>query len=146
MAATVGPQSGLLMTFYKDVSGTLKKFAAGVSRDINIDFATIDVTSDDDAGWAAFIAGIKNWSGSFEGIFEEDSSVGTDAISFKDLVDDGIAGTKITVVFTTNVVDNIKLSGSALINNVAQTSAIGEGIKFTCGIQGTGALTPGVVA
>ncbi len=146
MAATTGPQSGLLMTFYKDVSGTLKKFAAGVSRDININFPTIDVTSDDDGGWAAKIASIKDWGGSFEGIFEEDSSVGTGAISFLDLVTDGIAGTAITVVFTTNVTDNIKFSGTALITGVTQTSSITDAIKFTCNIEGTGTLTPGVVA
>jgi predicted secreted protein len=145
MAATSGPQSGYLVSFYIDVSGTLKRFCDGISRDLSIDFDTIDVTSDTGERWKEYIAGLKGFSGNFEGNFVEDSSAGSDLISFKELYDYATAGTAVTVAFTSQVTDNIKFSGLCLINNLSITSPIGDRLTFTCGLLGTGALTVGVV-
>lgn len=77
---------------------------------------------------------------SVEGMFEEDGSVGS-AISWKEILTDLIAGTSVTIVMTSNVSGDIKLSGAAFFSDLNLTAPRNDVATFTASIQGTGALT-----
>jgi predicted secreted protein len=83
---------------------------------------------------------------SFEGIFEEDGSVGSSSLSAKDIIADLVAGELITVIMTSNVTGDMKLSGSALLTNFAWSAPVNDVATFSCSLQGSGTLTVGTVA
>lgn len=56
------------------------KVAEIKSWTINCDADNIDVTSFDSNGWKEFLAGLKEWSGSFEGNFKPDDTNGQRAL------------------------------------------------------------------
>jgi len=105
----------------------------------------IDVTSKDSAGWKEFITGEKGYTLSIEGIFEEDGSVGAGALSWKDVITDLTAGTSVTIVMTSNVSGDLKLSGAAFFSNLNLSAPNNDKATFTATIQGTGALTVGTI-
>lgn len=142
--ATTGLVNGTLIALYKDVSGTLTKIANLTSTDFEITKDTIDATNKDGAGnYKEFLVGLSNWTMSAEGIFEEDGS--TTNFSPKDLLDDMIAGDEITVVMTSNVSGDLKLTGSAVMTSFAWNAPVNDVATFSCSLQGSGALTVGVV-
>jgi predicted secreted protein len=81
---------------------------------------------------------------SIEGIFEEDGSVGT-GLSFEDLVSDAVAGDYITVVMTSNVTGDLKVSGSALITDITWSAPVNDVATFSANLQGSGTLTVATV-
>ncbi len=143
--ATTGLVNGTLVSLYKDVSGTLTKIANGTSADFEVTKDTIDATNKDGGSYKEFLVGLSSWTMSFEGIFEEDGSVGSGFLSAKDILDDLIAGTLITVVMTSNVSGDLKLSGSALLTNFAWSAPVNDVATFSCSLQGSGTLTVGAV-
>lgn len=143
--ATTGLVNGTLVSLYKDVAGTLTKIANGTSADFEITKDTIDATNKDGGSYKEFLVGLSSWTMSFEGIFEEDGSVGAGLLSAKDVIDDLIAGTLITVVMTSNVTGDLKLSGSALLTNFAWSAPVNDVATFSCSLQGSGTLTVGAV-
>ena len=81
---------------------------------------------------------------SVEGMFEEDASVGS-LLSWKEIMTDLMAGTVVTIVMTSNVSGDLKLSGSALFSDLKLTAPHNAVSTFTASIQGTGALTVGTI-
>ena len=79
----------------------------------------------------------------FEGLYEEDGSV--TGQSAKEVLADLMTGALITVVMTTNVSGDMKLSGSALLTNFAWNAPVNDVSTFTCSLQGSGTLTVAVV-
>ena len=142
---TTGPVNGTLIAIYKDISGTLTKIANATSNSFDITADMIDVTSKDSAGWKEFITGEKGYTLSIEGIFEEDGSVGAGALSWKDVITDLTAGTGVTIVMTSNVSGDLKLSGAAFFSNLNLSATNNDKATFTATIQGTGALTVGTI-
>jgi predicted secreted protein len=51
----------------------------------------------------------------------------------------------ITVVMTSNVSGDLKLSGSALLTNFAWSAPVNDVATFSCSLQGSGTLTVGAV-
>lgn len=143
--ATTGLVNGTLVSLYKDVSGTLTKIANGTSADFSMTKDTIDATNKDGGSYKEFLVGLNSWTMNFEGLFEEDGSVGA-GLSAKDMLSDLVAGSLVTVVMTSNVTGDLKLSGSALLTNFAWTAPVNDVSTFTCALQGSGTLTIGVVA
>jgi TP901-1 family phage major tail protein len=141
--ATTGLVNGTLVALYKDVSGTLTKVANLTSTDFELSKDTIDATNKDGGNYKEFLVGLSGWTMNAEGIFEEDA--GVTGISAKDLLDDIIAGAPITVVMTSNVEDDLKLSGSAIITSFAWNAPVNDVSTFSVSLQGTGALTVGTV-
>ena len=97
----------------------------------------IDVTGMDDAGVKEFLAGLTEWSGSFEGF-----ATGTVAGS--------VPGTSIAAaVFASSVTAGApKLTAPALggfITGLKVSSAVEGAVKVSCTFQGSGALGYGVV-
>ena len=142
--ATTGLMNGTLVSLYKDVSGTLTKFANGTSADFSITKDTIDATNKDGGAYKEFLVGLNSWTMNFEGLYEEDGSV--TGQSPKEVLADLITGALITVVMTTSVTGDMKLSGSALLTNFAWTAPVNDVSTFTCSLQGSGTLTIGTVA
>jgi predicted secreted protein len=142
--ATTGITNGTLIAIYKDVSGTLTKIANATSNDFEITKDMIETTNKDSAGAKEFIAGEYGYTMSVEGMFEEDASVGA-SISWKEILTDLLAGTSVTIVMTSNVTGDIKLSGAALFSNLSLSAPKNDVTTFTASIQGTGALTVGTV-
>ena len=141
--ATTGLVNGTLIALYKDVSGTLTKIANLTSTDFELTKDTIDATNKDGSNYKEFLVGLSNWTMSCEGIFEEDGS--TTNFSPKDLLDDMIAGDAITVVMTSNVTGDLKLTGSAVMTSFAWNAPVNNVATFSCSLQGSGALTVGTV-
>ena len=143
MATTTGLVNGTLVALYKDVSGTPTKIANLTSTDFELSKDTIDATNKDGGSYKEFLVGLSGWTMNAEGIFEEDGSA--TGVSAKDLLDDIIAGLPLTVVMTSNVTGDIKLSGSAIITSFAWNAPVNDVSTFSVSLQGTGALTVGTV-
>lgn len=142
--ATTGLVNGTLVSLYKDVSGVLTKFANGTSADFSITKDTIDATNKDGGSYKEFLVGLTSWTMNFEGLYEEDGSV--TGQSPKEVLGDLMTGALITVVMTSNVTGDLKLSGSALLTNFAWNAPVNDVSTFTCSLQGSGTLTVGTVA
>jgi predicted secreted protein len=143
--ATTGITNGTLIAIYKDVSGTLTKIANATSNDFEVTKDMIESTNKDSAGWKEFIVGEGGYTMSVEGMFEEDGSVGA-SISWKEIMTDLLAGTSVTIVMTSNVSGDLKLSGSAFFSNLSLSAPKNDVTTFTASIQGTGALTVGTIS
>jgi len=141
--ATTGLVNGTLVALYKDVSGTLTKVANLTSTDFELSKDTIDATNKDGGSYKEFLVGLSGWTMNAEGIFEEDG--GVTGISAKDLLDDIIAGDAVTVVMTSNVTGDLKLSGSAVITSFAWNAPVNDVSTFSVSLQGSGALTVATV-
>jgi len=141
--ATTGLVNGTLIALYKDVAGTLTKVANATSSDFELSRDTIDATNKDGGAYKEFLVGLAGWTMNAEGIFEEDASA--TGISAKDLLDDVIAGTPITVIMTSNVSGDLKVSGSAIISSFAWNAPVNDVATFSVSLQGTGALTVGTI-
>jgi len=142
--ASTGITNGTLIAIYKDVAGTLTKIANATSNDFSITKDMIETTNKDSAGAKEYIAGEYGYTMSVEGMFEEDASVGA-SISWKEILTDLIAGTSVTIVMTSNVSGDIKLSGAAFFSDLNLTAPQNGVATFTASIQGTGALTVGTI-
>ena len=142
--ASTGITNGTLIAIYKDVAGTLTKIANASSNDFSITKDMIETTNKDSAGEKEYIAGEYGYTMSVEGMFEEDASVGA-SISWKEILTDLIAGTSVTIVMTSNVSGDIKLSGAAFFSDLNLTAPRNDVATFTASIQGTGALTVGTI-
>jgi len=138
--ASTGITNGTLIAIYKDVAGTLTKIANATSNDFSISKDMIETTNKDSAGAKEYIAGEYGYTMSVEGMFEEDASVGA-SISWKEIITDLIAGTSVTIVMTSNVSGDLKLSGAAFFSELNLTAPQNDVATFTASIQGTGALT-----
>ena len=143
--ATTGITNGTLIAIYKDISGSLTKIANATSNDFTITKDMIETTNKDSAGAKEYIAGEYGYTMSVEGMFEEDGSVGA-LISWKEIITDLLAGTSVTIVMTSNVTGDLKLSGSAFFNDLKLTAPQNAVSTFTASIQGSGALTVSTIA
>mgnify|MGYP000865731183 CR=1 FL=1 len=140
-----GTINGTLLRLYVDDSGTLKPIANLVSNDISFTKDLIEVTSKSSAGSKEFMYGHFGASGSFEGRFEESTSIGTTEYSFEELYTAMVAGTNLTVVFTTNVTADRKYTGSALLGGLSLSAPDNDAASFTGDITITGAVAQAAV-
>ena len=141
--ATTGLVNGTLIALYKDVAGTLTKVANATSSDFELTRDTIDATNKDGGQYKEFLVGLAGWTMNAEGIFEESASA--TGISAKDLLDDVVAGTAITVVMTSNVSGDLKVTGSAVITSFSWNAPVNDVATFSVSLQGSGSLTIGTV-
>jgi len=121
----------------------LTKVANATSSDFELTRDTIDATNKDGGQYKEFLVGLAGWTMNAEGIFEEDGSA--TGVSAKDLLDDVIAGTAITVVMTSNVSGDLKVTGSAVITSFAWNAPVNDVATFSVSLQGSGSLTVGTV-
>lgn len=100
---------------------------------IDCEADNIEITNFDSNGWKEFIAGLKEWSGSFEGNFKPTDTTGQAA-----LITAWQNGT--TVSLELRIDATKKLAGSAYVNFSIEMPVDDKG-SFSCDFQGTGQLT-----
>jgi predicted secreted protein len=93
----------------------------------------IDVTSFDSNGWKEFLAGLKEWSGSFEGNYKNDDTNGQKAI-----IGAWLASQSLEI--TLEVTAGVTFKGDAFFTLSLETP-VDDKASFSCDFQGTGALT-----
>lgn len=142
--ATSGTINGTYLRLFVDVSGTLKPIANLISNDMTFTKDLLEVTSKSSSGSKEYMYGHFGGTGSFEGRFEDDT-VSTSEYSFEELLDAMLAGTTLSVVFTTNVTGDLKYSASALLGSLSLSGADNDPASFTGDITITGAVTKGTV-
>lgn len=92
----------------------------------------IDITSFDSAGWKEFLAGLKEWSGSFEGNF-----VPTDTNGQVALINAWVNGESVSLELRIDATR--KFSGNAFVKLSIETP-VDDKASFSCDFQGTGQL------
>jgi len=143
--ATTGIANGTLVSLYKTISTTPTKIANGRSTSADISIDMIEITTKDSAGYKEYIAGEKGGTFEFEGLLEQDGSIGGSLVSPSDLVTDALAGTAITVRWSTQVSGDTYYESSAIISNVNFSAPNNDAATFTCSLQMTGTITQGTV-
>lgn len=93
----------------------------------------IDITSFDSAGKKEFLAGLTEWSGSFEGNYKSDDTNGQKAI-----IAAWAAGS--SVELTLQVSAGVTFVGDAYVKPSIEVP-VDDKASFSCDFQGTGALT-----
>ena len=103
------------------------------SLDIGID--ALDTTDCESANdWKEFIAGLKNWSGSFSGNWDY-----TDTNGQKVAIDDALAATN---VYLELFVDGTHYwSGEVIITGISAGASVADKVTINCSFQGTGAIS-----
>ncbi len=106
---------------------------------LDCDADDIDVTNFDSDGWKEFLAGLKEWSGSFEGNFVyDDPTDGSGKKGQKTIFEAWTSGTKVKIGL--KVSDAISFEGDSLLKPSVETPH-NEKASFSCNYQGTGKLT-----
>lgn len=144
--ATNNPVNGTALALYIDESGTLRKVGNLTSNDFDISADMIEVSSKSSAGWKEFIKGDMGATFTFEGIYEEDTSLGTSERSFADLYNLLVGSSTATLVFTTNSTGDDKYSAAAIISNLKLGAPYNDKATFSGTAQITGAITKGTVS
>lgn len=120
-------------------SGSFKVGAVKVASlknwkfDIDVDMK--DISNFSSNGWKEFIAALKGFTGSVEG----DWAITTDTTGQKALQDALLGGTTVSAVFDVDGTHNY--AGSVFVKKVSANEPVDDTVKFSCDLQGTGALT-----
>lgn len=97
----------------------------------------IDVTNFDSNGWKEFLAGLKEWSGSFEGNFIYSDPATGGSKGQKAIFNAWLSGEAVEI--SLNVNGSISLEGDALLKPSIEVPH-DDKASFSCDYQGTGAL------
>lgn len=104
---------------------------ASWSLDLGAD--DIDTTNFDSEGWKEFLAGLKDWSGSFEGNLDPEDTAGQGA-----LITAWLNGSEVSLELVVN--SSMTFSGKALVKLSIEMPVDDKG-SFSCDFQGSGPLT-----
>ena len=130
---TSGIMNGSLVGVY--VNGSVK-VANCVTSEFSVNMAVRDTTNKDNSGWKTGLGGVKSWSGSCSGMFDQSANYTFDQLFA--LID---ARTAVTLYFSSTVTGDKKYAGSALITSLKKTFPSEENVTFDMSFEGTGALT-----
>lgn len=145
---TTGKINGTIIGLYKVVTGTpdtYVKIANGRSANFDLAVDMIETTEKDSGGFKEYIAGEKGGTFQFEGILEYDTSIGSGAYSFKDLVTDALAGTSYAIRWGTQVTGDDYMQSSVLISGISGSAPNNDVATFSCTMQMTGTISVGTV-
>jgi len=134
--ATTGTVNGTIQAIYV---GSVK-IDVQLSADLSISHDPRTSINKDSAGWEETRSGKKSWEMSGESEFQFDATEG-----FSELFAAMIAGTEVTVMFSSEVVADKKWSGVAQITKLDLSAGVEEDVKFSYAFKGNGALTEAVV-
>jgi len=111
------------------------------SCSLSLNTAMIDIGDKDSGGWAKKLPDIKDWNISVDGMVAYDATHG-----FEELFDKWVAGTAITVKFSTEETGDIYFTGSCYIESITKDAPNGDKVTFSISLTGDGALTKATVA
>ncbi len=122
------------VTFESDVIAELSNW----SLDLSVD--EVDVTSFDSDGWKEFLAGLKEWSGSFEGNLKYSDPVSGSKKGQKVLFDAWKGSDEVkTIVLEVN--SEVSFTGSAFLTSLSVNVPVDDKADFSSDFRGTGELT-----
>ncbi len=127
------------LTVYKSSTA----YACAQDASLEVNNALREILCKDTSGWKTFKDGVKDWSMQVSGLFAYDHTLGGE-----ELLTDLIAGTEITVRFSTEVTGDTYYEGTAYVSNVSLNSSggAGETATYSATFTGSGAITSGTVA
>jgi len=137
--ATTGVVHVKDLTVYKGSTA----YACATDASLEVNNSLREILCKDTSGWKEFKDGQKDWSMSISGLFAYDHTLGGE-----ELITDLIAGTEITVRFSTEETGDTYYEGTAYVTNVSLNSAggAGENASYSATLQGSAALTSGTVS
>jgi len=141
--ATTGIVKGRLLGVYvsEDSGATYDLVAHARNATLSLNSDEIDITTKDSSAWKEILDGQKSWSVSVDGLITYDTE------SDKDQADDLaallIAGTQITLKFSTDVTGDTKYTGNAFVQSIELNAADNDASSYSATFGGNGALTAG---
>lgn len=114
--------------------------ALSTSCEVSISTNMLDVTNKDSNGWKRILPDVKEWSISSDHMVAYDAAYGV-----KEILAAQLAGTKLSVKFSTEVTGDMVLSGNVYIDSNNINAAQGSPATFSFSGQGDGELVQGVV-
>jgi predicted secreted protein len=95
----------------------------------------------DSAGWEGTRSGKKSWEMSGESEMQYDATQG-----MEELFDALIAGTELTLQFSTEVTGDVRLSGVAQVTKLDISAGVEEDVNFSYAFKGNGAIAKTTVS
>lgn len=106
------------------------------NHSITMNNALRNITTKDSAGFEESLDGLVSWSCSGDGLLDlSDSNNVTDLTALL------LAGTAVTIRYTTNTSGEEYWTGSGLMESIDMTSPTEDNVSYSFSIKGTGALT-----
>lgn len=135
MSGTTGPINGSSILLY--CGGTA--LAYSTSHTLNVNMATIDVTSKDSAGWTDILPGLRDWSVDVEGFVALDSTTNYDYLY-------GLFSgrTQVMLKLSTNVSSDDYWHGYAYLTSLSMAAPVEDKITFSASFSGDGVLTKSI--
>lgn len=130
--ATTGKFNGTL--FMVNVAGTDISHSKDATLSISSDM--IETTTKDSSGYKEYIPGEKGGEITCSGLWAFDATYGID-----ELITAQLAGTQVTVLFTTGVSGDKRISASAYITDISGNAPQNDAAAFDITFQLTGTLT-----
>lgn len=129
------------------VNGTLVKIQIGgvsideqIDANLNLSRDLIEFLNKDSGGAPEYEYGALHWDASGKAHFSFDAANGYDALATALL-----AGTKLTVNFTTGITGDFEFSGEMLIESLGESTGTETGIEFDYSFKGSGLPTKAVI-
>ena len=132
MAIQAGIFNGRSMGIY--VGNVLQAYSKSCSLSFKAN--TMDVTTKDSSLWADFLPTVKDWTITTDSLVALDSAA--NAVKLSDYL---IAGTQVTVKFSTHLIGNLYWYGSCYVSSVDVNAGMDEPTSYTATLTGDGALT-----
>ncbi len=111
------------------------KINNALSAELNITMEPRESLNKDSGGWRARFSGAKSWEMSGEAEFAPDATYG-----LEELFDALLAGTSLTMLFTTDVTGDTQFGGSAVITNLTKSAGVEENVQISYTFAGNGAI------
>jgi predicted secreted protein len=113
----------------------VNKVAEVKSWKLDIEADMLETTNFDTNGWKTYLAGLKQWSGSFD----YEWKVSTDTTGQKALQDALLGGTSLSIKLDVNGTNNY--TGNAFVKTESIETPVDDVISGSFDFQGTAALT-----
>jgi TP901-1 family phage major tail protein len=132
MATAAVTGKNMTLSIEGDLMAEAQSFALHFSQ------ASIDVTSKDSDNWGDFLAGRKEWSIDFSGLYIYND------VAKKCLQDHFVLGTPATLTVIVTMPDSATFSGEAVLESMDYEGPAEEALTISGSLKGRGTLTASV--
>lgn len=146
--ATTGVINSTIFSLYINDSGTYKEIACLTDVSISQTQEIRDTTCKSNAsvGYRSKLPSLKDWNGSFSGLFRDTDVESASFQAFSDLQTAFANDTELTVRFMTNVSGDTYYEGTCYIESLEINSAgVADNVTYSGSLAGTGNITTGSV-
>lgn len=131
----MGKRSGTDCLLYVIISSTPTLIAGLTGNTMSVNGEMIDVTTKDSKSWRELLAGVRSWSMSGDGAFDDAAAYG-----FNDLFDAFSLKDRLLVRFSFEESGLPYYEGYAYLASLEQTAPLEDKITFTFTLEGDGEL------